>query len=261
MSKVSSIIFLLSLIINFFIFMVDHEPQTIKPAIVKWLELLEVSEKNIPSFLYSLYSSEQIPYFYYIDKIFTWVPIFILTHFIYNKVKNYYTFKCLYHWLFKFISSIKNIKKPVFISFHNAIVKIMEQLDIEALYKNYNLNKHTSRSYLEHQQSGSLELFVILTLIQEEKIILYARRVIENGSNYVDTRPLLLQRIPIKFFNNDSRNGFNIYDANCWADNYCTIVDIHGKCQYTEVSIKSKELDNFIQEHKSTNLLTSKHIT
>jgi hypothetical protein len=70
--------------------MIDHDPQHIKTAIVKWLELLEVNEKNIPSFLYSIHSTEQIPYFFYIHKIIIAVPIFIFCKFLYKNLNNYF---------------------------------------------------------------------------------------------------------------------------------------------------------------------------
>lgn len=258
MSKVSSIIFFISsIIVNVFIFIVDHNPQDIKPSIVKWLKLLEVNEKNIPSFLYSIYSTEQILYFYYIHKILILVPIFILTKFIYNKVKNYYTFKSLYYWLLKFILNIQDIKKPVFISLHDGIAIIVEQLDVQQLWKDYKFNDYTIYPDLKYKRcSIAVELFIIFTLIKEEKLILYAHKIIDNGHNRINTTHLSLQRIPKRFF-----TICDIYSENRWIDNYRTIRNIHGEYEYTNVSMKSIELDKFIKEHKSRNILTSKHIT
>lgn len=247
MSKVYFVIFLLPAIWNIFVFMVDHEPQHIKPSIVKWLECLEVNEKNIPTFLYSIHSTEQIPYFYYIDKILTLVPIFILIYFIYHKVKNYHTFKCLYHWLFKFVSDTQNIKNPVFISLHDAIAKIIEQLDVKQLCKYYKLNEHTIYLYLTYERFNSFELFVILTLILEEKLTLYAHKVIGVGCNTINTTHLSLQKIPKSLF-----LTCDIYSAKSWSDNYNTIYNsIHGIYKYTNVSMKLEEVDNFIKKHKS----------
>jgi hypothetical protein len=236
-------------------FMLNNNPEDLKPAIVKWLRFL-VSEENLPSFLYSIHGSEQIPFFVYIHKTIVIILVVYFFYFILKKVKNYSVVRCLYCWLFQFISSIKHIKEPVFISLHDGIAKIIEQLDVKQLCEYYQLNEHTIYLYLTYERFSSFELFVILTLIRQEKLILYGHKIIDTGYNQINTTHLLLQKIPKSLF-----ITCDIYSEKSWSDNYNKIYNnIHGRYKYTNVSMKCEELDSFIKQHKSTNLLTSKHI-
>ena len=255
MSKIYRIFLTISIIFSVITFMIDHDPQNIKTSIVKWLELFGVNEKNIPSFLYSVHNTEHIAFFYYIHKIIIVILIFIFTKFIYNKVRNYRALHYLYYWSLKLTPSKKDAKKFVFISLHDGIAKIVEQLDVKQLYKDYKFYDHTIYPYLKYKQCSSLELFVIFTFILEEKLILYAHKIIDSGHNRINTTHLSLQQIPKDFF----RTSCDIYNENCWMANYSTICN--GRYQYTNVSMQLKELDHFIKEHKSTNILHSKHIT
>jgi len=148
----------------------------------------------------------------------------------------------------------KNLKKYCtqkkynrFISFHDAIAKIIEQLDVKQLCKYYKLNEHTIYLYLTYERFNSFELFVILTLIREDKLTIYAHKVIGIGDNTINTTYLSLQKIPKSLF-----LTCDIYSAKSWSDNYNTIYNsIHGTYKYTNVSMKLEELDDFIKKHKS----------
>lgn len=152
---------------------------------------------------------------------------------------------------------IKDTKKSFFISLHDSIAKIIEQLDVQQLWKLYKFYDHNIYPDLKYKKCNiSPELFIIFTLIQEEKLILYGHKIIDNGYNRINTTHLSLQRIPKRFF-----TSCDIYSENSWIDNYSTVLNIHREYEYTNVSMKCEELDIFIKQHQSTNLLTSKHIS
>jgi hypothetical protein len=231
-------------------FMLNNNPEDLKPAIVKWLRFL-VSEENLPSFLYSIHSSEQIPFFVYIHKIIVVTVIAYFFYFMLKKVKNCSVVRCSYYWLFQFVSSMKNKKEPVFISLHDAIAKIIQQLDIKQLWKDYRFDDYTIYPCLGYKKYGRFEdssLLAIFTLIQEEKLILYGHKMIDSDDNCIDTRHLGLQRIPKEFL-----STCDIYDRATWSGHYNEICNPYCRGEYyVNISIKSAELDNFIKQHKLT---------
>ena len=138
-----------------------------------------------------------------------------------------------------------------FIPLNKAIAQIINQLDINKLCKDYRFDDHTIYPHLQYKKCGrieSIELLTIFTLIREEKLILYAHKIIDSGHNYIDTSHLPLQRISKDFF-----STCDIYNKDTWMDNYNIIRNPYdGGEYYVNISIKSTELDNFIKEHKLT---------
>jgi hypothetical protein len=125
---------------------------------------------------------------------------------------------------------------------HDGIAKIIEQLDVQQLWKLYKFYDHNIYPDLKYKRCNiSPELFIIFTLIQEEKLILYGHKIIDNGYNRINTTHLSLQRIPKRFF-----TSCDIYSENSWTDNYSTVLNLHREYEYTNVSMKCEELDIFM---------------
>jgi|Laugresu1bdmlbsd_1035121.scaffolds.fasta_scaffold31054_2 hypothetical protein len=211
----------------------------------------------------------QTPYHEVVSNISTYIPNWILEklpHFIQDQNFDFYStilaiglfvilFVPLKECFQKAQLLVKNLKKYCiknqqndFNSLHDAIAKIIQQLDINQLWKDYRFDDYTIYPYLKFKQCSRFELLVIFTLIREGKLILYAHKIIDSGYNCIDTSHLPLQQVPKEFFT----TSCDIYNENRWLDNYSIICRFHGGYEYINISVKSSELNSFIKQHKLT---------
>ena len=227
--KVIRVIFsLLSFLIQIAPIIMSIPPEIAISTTAKWLLVLGIN--NIPNFLFN--------------------PCV-------NKVLYFLSFLIILRWLWKIIplkklffkiKRTKSIKNSDFIPLNDAIAKII-QLDINKLYNEYKFDDYTIYPNLRYKKCDSFESFqllVIFTLIFEGMLILYAHKIIDSVYNRVDTSHLPLQQIPKEFF-----RTCDIYSKNTWVDDFSIIRNFYATEEYyVNVSMKRKELDSFIKQHK-----------